>query len=231
MNMARSDRFFEIIQILRAADAPIKAACIAEMLEVSKRTVYRDIATLQAMRTPIYGEAGIGYVMRHGYDLPPINFDVDEAEAITIGLSMIARTGDAQLLAAAKRAARKLSEAAPQTNRLIASSWGANCPEHVDPHQIRQAIRSETKLQISYLDVKGTQSNRTIWPLIMIYYADNTMLVAWCELRNNFRHFRLDRMEGCTETPKDFTGKGAALRKTWEENFKSITVDTIRVSP
>ena len=111
--MPKSDRLFEVIQILRAATAPMKANDIATLLEVSKRTVYRDIATLQAMRTPIYGEAGISYVMQHGYDLPPINFDEDEAEAITIGLSMIARTGDAQLLKAAKCAARKLSGAAP----------------------------------------------------------------------------------------------------------------------
>ena len=224
--MPKSDRLFEVIQILRAANAPMKADDIAATLEVSKRTIYRDIATLQAMRTPIYGEAGIGYVMRHGYDLPPINFDVDEAEAITIGLSMIARTGDAQLLKAAKRAARKLSEAAPQTDILIASNWGTEAPEHVDPYLIRQLIRSETKLEIIYSDAKGDQSERIIWPLIVIYYADNTMLVAWCELRADFRHFRLDRIAACTVQNELFTGKSAALRKTWEQNFKSITVNT-----
>lgn len=223
--MPKSDRLFEVIQILRTANTPMKAADIAAMLEVSKRTVYRDIATLQAMRTPIYGEAGIGYVMRRGYDLPPINFDVDEVEAITIGLSMIARTGDAQLLKAAKRAARKLSEAAPQTNRLIASSWGTDTSAHADPHLIRQAIRSETKLKIGYKDAKGDQSGRIIWPLVLIYYADNTMLVAWCELRKDFRHFRLDRMIECTMTSEQFSGKGPALRKTWEVELKSITVD------
>lgn len=224
--MPKSDRLFEVIQILRTAIAPMKAADIAAMLEVSKRTVYRDIATLQAMRTPIYGEAGIGYVMRRGYDLPPINFDEDEAEAITIGLSMIARTGDAQLLKAAKRAARKLSEAAPQTNRLIASSWGTQTSEHLDPQFIRQAIRSETKLKISYKDAKGGQSERIIWPLILIYYADNTMLVAWCELRGDFRHFRLDRMIDYTTQSTQFTDQGADLRTTWEQELKPITVDT-----
>jgi len=224
--MPKSDRLFEVIQILRAATAPMKAADIAKILEVSKRTVYRDIATLQAMRTPIQGEAGIGYVMRRGYDLPPINFDEDEAEAITIGLSMIARTGDAQLLKAAKRAARKLSEAAPQTNKLIASSWGTDTSEHVDPYLIRQAIRSETKFQIIYMDAKGDQSKRIIWPLVLIYYADNTMLVAWCELRNDFRHFRLDRMVECVAEAAQFSGQGSALRKTWEQELKSLTVDT-----
>ncbi len=224
--MARSERFFEIIQILRSASAPVKAADLSAELEVSKRTVYRDIATLQAMRTPIYGEAGIGYVMRRGYDLPPVNFNEDEAEAITIGLSMIARTGDAHLLAAAKRAARKLGEAAPQTDTLIASSWGADMPAHADPYLIRRAIRSETKLRIGYCDAKGDDSNRIIWPLILIYYADNTMLVAWCDLRNDFRHFRLDRMTGCTAIAEQFTGKGPALRATWQAELKSITVDT-----
>jgi len=224
--MPKSDRLFEVIQILRAASSPMKAADIAVLLEVSKRTVYRDIATLQSMRTPIEGAAGVGYVMRRGYDLPPVNLDVDEAEAITIGLSMIARTGDAQLLAAAKRAARKLSEAAPQTGTLIASSWGADMPEYVDPYFIRQAIRSETKLRIRYQDARGTESKRIIWPLILIYYADNTMLAAWCELRNDFRHFRLDRMLECTAITEQFTGKGAALRATWQAELKSITVDT-----
>ncbi len=224
--MPKSDRLFEVIQILRAATAPMKADDIAALLEVSKRTVYRDIATLQAMRTPIYGEAGIGYVMRHGYDLPPINFDEDEAEAITIGLSMIARTGDAQLLKAAKRAARKLSEAAPQTNTLIASSWGTDASEHIDPYHIRQAIRSETKLRVLYTDADDTQSERIIWPLILIYYADNNMLAAWCELRGDFRHFRLDRMTKCTTEPEQFLGQGATLRRIWETDMKSMTVDT-----
>lgn len=224
--MPKSDRLFEVIQILRAATAPLKAADIAAILEVSKRTIYRDIATLQAMRTPIHGEAGIGYVMRRGYDLPPINFDVDEAEAINIGLSMIARTCDAQLLKAAKRAARKLSQAAPQTNTLIASSWGPYTSDHVDPYFIRQNIRTETKLRIVYRDAQDTQSKRIIWPLILIYYADNTMLVAWCELRNDFRHFRLDRMVECTAEVAQFSGQGSALRKTWETELKSLTVDT-----
>ncbi len=224
--MPKSDRLFEVIQILRAANAPMKADDIAATLEVSKRTIYRDIATLQAMRTPIYGEAGIGYVMRRGYDLPPINFDVDEAEAINIGLSMIARTCDVQLLKAAKRAARKLSEAAPQTNILIASNWGTVTSEHVDPYFIRQNIRTETKLRVIYRDAQDTESKRIIQPLILIYYADNTMLVAWCELRNDFRHFRLDRMIDCEAISEQFPGKGSALRKTWEAELKSITVDT-----
>jgi len=122
--MSKSTRFSEVIQLLRSATKPILAREIAAALEVSVRTVYRDIASLQAMQAPILGEPGVGYVMRKGYDLPPINLDVDEAEAIAVGLSLIARTGDAGLWRAAGRAARKLQEAAPGTRKLVTSSWG-----------------------------------------------------------------------------------------------------------
>lgn len=224
--MAKSDRLFEVIQLLRASQGPMKAHDIAVALEVSKRTVYRDIATLQAMRTPIEGAAGIGYVMRRGYDLPPINLDADEAEAITVGLSLIARTGDPGLLSAARRAARKLSEAAPDTSALIASRWGASAPTHVDPATVRMAIRSEQKLALAYGDADGATTNRVVWPIALIYYVDTAMLVAWCELRTDFRHFRLDRVAHCDVLTEGFTGQGAALREQWEIALKAETVDT-----
>ena len=104
--MRRSTRLFEIIQILRAAEAPVTADKLADKLEVSVRTVYRDIAALQAQRTPIEGEAGVGYLMRRGYDLPPLNFDAEEVEALWVGLSMLARTGDSTLQHAAARSKR-----------------------------------------------------------------------------------------------------------------------------
>ena len=107
---SKTTRFFEIIQLLRDAKKPLLARDLATVLEVSVRTVYRDIASLQAMQTPILGEPGVGYVMRKGYDLPPINLDVDEAEAIAVGLSLVARTGDPGLWRAAGRASRKLHE-------------------------------------------------------------------------------------------------------------------------
>lgn len=224
--MAKSDRLFEVIQVLRAASGPLKAKDIAAMLEVSKRTIYRDIATLQAMRTPIEGAAGIGYVMRRGYDLPPVNFDADEAEAIAVGLSLISRTGDAGLLSAARRAARKLSEAAPVSSALIASNWGVVAPTNVDPAQVRAAIRAEQKLGLLYSDANGAASNRVVWPIAMIYYVDNAMLVAWCELRADFRHFRLDRIAQCDLLDDRFAGKGAALRAQWDVTLKTETVDT-----
>lgn len=139
--MSRSTRLFEIIQLLRNANGPILAREIAEALEISIRTVYRDIASLQAMQTPILGEPGVGYVMRKGYDLPPINFDTEEAEAISVGLSLIARTGDPGLWRAAGRAARKLHEATPGSRRLLTSAWGVQHVPNLNLSDIRKAIR------------------------------------------------------------------------------------------
>lgn len=210
--------------MLRAANRPLLARDIAEALEVSVRTIYRDIATLQAMKTPIYGEAGIGYEMRRGYDLPPVNFDIEEAEAISVGLSLIARTGDIGLWKAAERASRKLAEAAPGTRQLVTSSWGVEEPAAVDLAVLRAAIRDESKLAIDYRDEAGKSSSRVVWPLVLIYYVDAAMLVAWCELRAAVRHFRADRIRACHEHPEFFTGKGAKLISAWEQEQKAEMV-------
>jgi len=224
--MSKSARFFEIIQMLRAAKSPMLARDMADTLEVSVRTIYRDIASLQAMQTPILGEPGIGYVMRKGYDLPPINLDVDEAEAIALGLSMIARTGDGGLWQAAGRAARKLNAVAPSTRQLIASSWGMDHSVAVDPAQIRAAIRGEQKLEIAYSDEAGTQTQRVIWPLAVIYFSDSAIIVAWCVLRQGLRHFRLDRMMSCDTLDAQFVGQSGALLRLWEDTQKDQTVST-----
>ncbi len=224
--MAKTNRFFEIIQILRAADKPVLAKDIAQELEVSKRTIYRDIATLQAMRTPIHGEAGVGYIIRESYDLPPINFDQEEAEAITVGLSMVARTGDAELLKAAKRAARKLHDVAPAAEHLITSSSGAQPTDAVDMKAIRTAIREEEELKVHYRAKDGIETTRVVLPLAMIFYFDNVLLVAWCQLRRDFRHFRTDRMIKCYASGENFRGQGKVLRSKWDASQRSATVDT-----
>ena len=225
--MSKTTRLFEVIQLLRGAKRPVLARDIADALEVSVRTVYRDIASLQAMQTPILGEPGVGYVMRRGYDLPPINFDVDEAEAISVGLSLIARTGDPGLWRAARRASRKLHEAAPATRKLVTSSWGVDGTLAVNLSELRRAIRSETKLRIVYRDVEQSETNRTIWPLVLIYYVDAAMIVAWCELRQAQRHFRLDRIVDCTVLSDHFEGLGEDLIAEWERTHKQATVPTM----
>jgi predicted DNA-binding transcriptional regulator YafY len=224
--MSKSTRLFEIIQILRAATAPVLAQDMADTLEVSVRTIYRDIASLQAMQTPIYGEAGIGYVMRKGYDLPPLSLDVEEAEAIAIGLSLIARIGDPDLWRAAGRASRKLAEVAPGTRNLIASSSGIEATDAVNLRKLRSAIRDERKIALAYRDVEGRDTDRVIWPIVLIYYVDAVMVAGWCELRQGFRHFRLDRVQQWNMLEDHFTGRGVALLDEWEATQKETQVST-----
>jgi len=215
--LPRSSRMFEIIQALRSATQPMKAAQLATELEVTPRTIYRDIATLQSMRVPVEGAAGIGYVMRKGYDLPPLNFDVEEAEAITVGLSMIARTGDKSLQKAANRAAAKIAEATPLSQTLFSSTWGAEEPTGIDLSEIRKAIREEMKLCITYRDSDGVETDRTVCPISIIYYSEVIVMPAWCELRNDFRHFRLDRLANHPKIKPggNFSGKSKELRARW----------------
>jgi predicted DNA-binding transcriptional regulator YafY len=223
---SKTTRFFEIIQLLRDAKKPLLARDLATALEVSVRTVYRDIASLQAMQTPILGEPGVGYVMRKGYDLPPINLDVDEAEAVAVGLSLIARTGDPGLWRAAGRASRKLHEAAPGTRKLVTSSWGVETEPPIDLTRLRAAIREETKVAIRYRDAEEHETNRIIWPLVLIYYVDNVIIAAWCELRQSLRHFRIDRIAEGAFLSGSFKGEGDSLIAQWEQTQKNETVST-----
>lgn len=225
--MSKADRLFDIIQLLRSSRQPMRARDIAAAVEVSLRTIYRDIASLQAMQIPILGEPGIGYVMRKGYDLPPINLDVEEAEAVSVGLSLVARTGDQNLWRAAKRASRKLQEAAPGTRRLVTSSWVFPHKPNINLAGVRAAIRAETKLLISYCNADGVGTRRVIWPLVLVYYQDAVMLAAWCELRQSLRHFRLDRVIASQVLESDFRGRGEELISAWEQSNKDATVPSV----
>lgn len=197
--MQRTDRLFEIIQLLRAAPAPLSAAAMAERMEVSPRTIYRHVATLQSLRVPIERAPGIGYVMRKGYDLPPIALDEEEREAVAVGLSLLARTGDRHLNAAAARVLDKLArpEDGENMGRLGVSGYGI--PETVSERivQLRRALREGRRLRIGYRALDGAVSERTIHPRSLVYYIEVAVLEAWCELRDDVRHFRVDRIETC----------------------------------
>lgn len=214
--MRRTDRLFEIIQILRSEPGVITAAELSERLEVSIRTIYRDIQALQGMRTPIEGEAGIGYLMRQGYDLPALNFNAEEIEAIVVGLSLVAQTGDKSLQRAAQQVSGKIGETRRRMESLQVSDRGALIPEAVDSDMIRRAIRKEQKLDISYRDESGLESSRRVRPLAVIYYVHAMLMVAWCELRQDFRHFRIDRMLCCSDVDDFFSGQGDRLRQQWK---------------
>jgi len=223
--MSRSDRMFEIIQILRRARGPVTAARLAGALEVTPRTVYRDIAALQAQRVPIAGEAGVGYILRPGYDLPPLMFDADELDAIATGLAMLRRTPDAGLEAAAGSAFEKILAVLPENGAfdpddpvLVASEWHDVPDSVIDPEILRRAIRDEAGLTLTYGDREGAQTRRDILPLALVYYIGSQVIAAWCELRGDFRHFRIDRILDCTPNGHTFRGEGQALRIRWRED-------------
>jgi predicted DNA-binding transcriptional regulator YafY len=220
--MRRSDRLFDIIQRLRAARRPLTAAALAEELEVTVRTVYRDIATLQARQVPIEGAAGIGYMMRRGFDLPPLMFTVEEVEAIAVGARLVARTGDLGLQDAAGSVLSKVTVVLPDRQRsqlasapIFVSESGAPVPERVDLSAVRQAIRDEHKLHIAYVDEAGARSERTIWPIAVAYYVQATLIVAWCELRRDYRHFRADRIVSLDVLEERYPSDGGRLMAEW----------------
>jgi predicted DNA-binding transcriptional regulator YafY len=220
--MRRADRLFDIIQRLRTARGPTTAATLAEDLEVTPRTVYRDTATLQARRVPIEGEAGIGYVLRRGFDLPPLMFTVEEIEAIAVGARLVARTGDAALQGAAESVLSKVTVVLPETLReqletapIYVSASGAPVPESVDLSVVRQAIRDERKLDIEYVDEKGSCTERIIWPIAVAYYVQATLIGAWCELRQDYRHFRADRINALTVLDDRYPSDNGRLMAEW----------------
>ncbi|MEE1611986.1 helix-turn-helix transcriptional regulator [Microvirga sp. CF3016] len=220
--MRKAARLFEIIQILRRSETPVTAADIARSLNVTPRSIYRDIAALQAMRVPIQGGRGIGYILRSGFDLPPLMFSIEETEAIVLALALLERTGDVALKTSAKRVSQKIAAAVPSPLRQVLAAntlhaWGtvAQAPSGIDLAVVRAAIRAERKIQIHYRDEQGRRTSRTIRPIALIYYSEAANIVAWCELRQDLRHFRAERVEGAVQTGEFFKGEGDELRRRW----------------
>jgi predicted DNA-binding transcriptional regulator YafY len=229
--MRKASRLFEIIQILRLSRRVVTAAEIAEQLEVTPRSIYRDIAALQAMRVPIEGERGLGYILRPGFDLPPLMFSVEETEAIVLGLALLERTADTGLKQAARRVNAKIAAAVPVPLRQVLQgnalqAWGsiAPAPEGIDLAMVRAAIRDERKLLIDYRDELANATERTVRPLALVYYSATAVIVAWCELRKAIRNFRADRVEDCQPLEDFFLGEGNALRELWTAGWTGSTV-------
>ena len=220
--MRRSDRLFDIIQRLRTARAPVTASALAEELEVTARTVYRDIAALQGSRVPIEGAAGIGYVLRRGYDLPPLMFTEDELEAVLVGMRLLRRTRDTGLQAAADSVLSKLASVLPGPLRaqldappFLVSEGQVLEPQAISLAELRVAIREARKLRILYRDSSGAGSARVIRPVALEYYVEVTLVCAWCELRNDYRHFRADRIEHAAVLPDSFAAERERLLSGW----------------
>ena len=224
--MRRADRLFQIIQILRRSPRPITGDRLAEELEVSTRTVYRDIADLIAQRVPIRGEAGLGYVLSRDYDMPPLMLTPDEIEAAVLGASWVVERGDSTLAGAARDLIAKIAAAVPERLRpfIVEPSIGVppGRPATVDELDIartRAWIREGRKSRIRYADEQGRQSERTIWPTIIGYAETVRLLAAWCEMRQAFRHFRVDRIVSAEFLDERHHCRPGELRRRWKRHF------------
>jgi predicted DNA-binding transcriptional regulator YafY len=199
--MRRAERLFQIIQVLRRERRVVTAETLAAELEVSVRTIYRDVAELMAQRVPIEGAAGVGYLLRQGYDLPPLMFSEDELEAILIGARIVQSWADPALGLAARDVLAKIAAVVPDPLRPRVLSLSLTAPPSgrrpeiaVDVARLRRWVREERKVAIAYRDLKDALTRRTVRPMALAFFPPVWLLTGWCELRRDFRSFRLDRI-------------------------------------
>ena len=221
--MSRSERLLDLIQVLRRHRRPVSGQALADELGVSLRTVYRDIQTLIGQGAAIDGEAGIGFVLRPGFVLPPLMFTDEEIEALVLGLRFVARQTDAPLERAAADALAKIAAVLPDDLRdrvadvgLIAAPVAV--AEAIDLAPLRAAIRSEHKVVLDYADKQGERTRRTIWPIAIGFFERTRVIAAWCELRADFRHFRTDRIAALRLTGRRYPQRRRALMRQWRES-------------
>ena len=204
--MRRADRLFQIIQNLHH-ERVITAHALAETLEVSERTIYRDMQDLSLSGVPITGEAGQGYRLLRGFQLPPLMFNEEEIEALLLGARMVRAWTDKGLAKAAHQALQKIEHVIPEKlkpildrNEMIVPDFPMEGQASDQLQTVRQAIRKQHKIIIDYTRKDGQDSKRTIHPLGLFYWGKVWTVVGWCELRDAFRHFRLDRMSSCIQS-------------------------------
>ena len=174
------------------------------------------------MRTPVEGAAGLGYILGQSYDLPPLNFDSEEIEALQVGLLMLARTGDRSLRRAAQRIGQKIADLNDPADWLLVAPWAASADDPscgcVSKAELRMAIRRGRELRLIYRNGEDSETTRVIRPIALFYHIRAVILVGWCELRGSFRHFCTDWIYGCEVLQSGFYGQGRALRGLWSEH-------------
>jgi predicted DNA-binding transcriptional regulator YafY len=220
--MSRAERLLSLIEILRRHRTPVAGARLAEELGVSLRSLYRDIATLQGQGATIEGEAGVGYILRPGFLLPPLMFSETEIEAIVLGSRWVAKRGDGELSVAARNALTKILAVLPPNLRdeaelsgLMVGAGQSIAAGEREIGVIRRAIRGERKLSIAYRDGAAQPTRRMIWPFALAYFDSSRIVAAWCELREGFRHFRTDRIDDLRVVDERYPRRRAALLKAW----------------
>ncbi|MEE2691577.1 MAG: YafY family protein [Pseudomonadota bacterium] len=224
--MRRTERLFQIIQILRRTRRPVTATEIAAELETSVRTVYRDIAELTAQRVPVRGEAGIGYILDAGFDMPPLMLTPDEIEAAMLGAQWVAGQGDETLARAAQDFVAKVIAITPERLRPFllepAGSPATGCRQRpldaIDMGALRAAIHAQGKVRLRYRAEDAAETERIVWPVAIGYFETVRIIAAWCELRGDFRHFRTDRVISADFLPERYPGRRSALRRQWSHS-------------
>lgn len=226
--MRRADRLFQIIQALRRSTQPVTASQLAAELEVSQRSVYRDVADLIGQKVPIRGEAGIGYVLDRDFDMPPLMLTPDELEAAVLGAQWVADRGDAVLAGAARDLISKIAAVVPERLRPFITEPSIGAPpsqaatvDRLDLVLTRSWIRSGRKIRIRYRDEQSRETERTIWPTIIGYAETVRLLAAWCELRQDFRHFRTDRIVAAEFLEEPYGCRPRELRARWRIFMKA----------
>lgn len=220
--MTRAERLLHLMQLLRNRRTPISASELADALQMSVRSVYRDIRSLQAQGADIEGEAGLGYILKPGFTLPPLMFSAQELEALALGSRWVQERADSELSQAATQALAKIAAVLPQEKRtnlaqsalLIGPGQLADCTDDT-LIALRRAIRLEHKLMMTYRDGNGQLTERTVWPVALGFFDQVRVLVAWCELREQFRHLRADRIEQLQELDVRFPRRRALLLHQW----------------
>lgn len=227
--MARSERLLSLLQLLRRYNRPVSGARLAEELGISIRTLYRDIASLQAQGASIEGEPGVGYILRPGFMLPPLMFSQIELEALMLGFRWVSKFADEPMTKAASDALAKIAAVLPESLKdelestaLLVGPRTIRDVEMVDLQTARTAIRNGQKLQITYVDAVGNQSKRTIWPFALGYFQKIRILVGWCEERMDFRHFRTDRLTALTNLEKRYPKRRATMLREWRETQADV---------
>jgi predicted DNA-binding transcriptional regulator YafY len=222
--LSRSERLLDLLQVLRRHRRPVSGRVLADELGISIRTLYRDIASLQAQGADIAGEPGIGYVLRPGFMLPPLMFSEDEIEALVLGSRWVADRADGPLSTAARQALSKIAAVLPadlrqslEASALLVGPGVAIMADGIDLAAIRKAIRSERKLDIAYRNGSGTVSRRTIWPFALGFFDHVRIVLGWCEMRDGFRHFRTDRISDLTVTDSRYPRRRHALLQEWRQ--------------
>lgn len=220
--MSRAERLLALMQVLRRHRRPVSGAALARELEVSLRTLYRDIASLQAQGAHIDGEPGMGYVLRPGFMLPPLMFSEEEIEALVLGSRWVADRADSELAAAARNLLAKVAAVLPgdlrhelDSSALLVGPGAPLAAGEGEMPKIRRAIRAQRKVRITYRDTKGEETTRVVWPFALGFFDRVRVVAAWCELRGDLRHFRADRIVGLEVSKVAYPRPRQSLLKEW----------------